>query len=438
MLKWQDDIPHAEYEPEEPLFILYTEKVKKQILRINNVHQAMIFLEQQGLPFTEISAENFLWHLSEDGVPLDVILSLTDKENKEFLKINDESSLCSFFKERGFSFTHKAADDFLRYSRSNYFRRSEIITIRLHVKAAFHGSEVLVKSVWDPSRYDRYPETCTVSADFIEFHPNFVGFYVRRFEGSKELKHLIFPEGVTKVPNGICYECTSLESVSLPSTVTFIGHLAFYNCVHLRRINIPQNLNKIGYGAFKNCIKLQTEGMPESIEEKRKREAEYIMGLKKAAQKDAHLKIQQLMESRQDDVLSVLKDLTTAMNIFFMIEFRELLHQDSDYFFSARELQAPDMESVQEIPEKEFESEVYHFFEDSITEFSPYPNKIIYSFSAKRIGPYIITIILDALRSINAQLFRGDIPVINKSSLYAFLTIRSGNRWYLIWGEYDH
>ena len=52
------------------------------------------------------------------------------------------------------------------------------------------------------------------------------------------LKLLEIPEGVTDIPNDMCYYCSHLTEVVLPSTVTSMGASVFGYCTSLKKIII--------------------------------------------------------------------------------------------------------------------------------------------------------------------------------------------------------
>jgi hypothetical protein len=70
---------------------------------------------------------------------------------------------------------------------------------------------------------------------------------------------------VTKISDGLFYNCWSLKSVNIPSAVTSIGRQAFYKCVALTSIDIPSAVKSIGQGAFSYCKKLTSVTVPNSV-----------------------------------------------------------------------------------------------------------------------------------------------------------------------------
>lgn len=56
--------------------------------------------------------------------------------------------------------------------------------------------------------------------------------------------------GLTTIPEGCFYWCTSLQSITLPSTVTSIGQYAFYGCSGIREFVFPATVNSFGYNSL--------------------------------------------------------------------------------------------------------------------------------------------------------------------------------------------
>ena len=76
---------------------------------------------------------------------------------------------------------------------------------------------------------------------------------------------LIIPDGVTSIPHGAFYGCTSITSVTIPNTVTSIGTNAFYGCTGLTSIEIPDGVTSISSSAFGNCTNLTSIIIPDSV-----------------------------------------------------------------------------------------------------------------------------------------------------------------------------
>lgn len=69
-------------------------------------------------------------------------------------------------------------------------------------------------------------------------------YYIQ--EGISSVK---LPEGITKIPNGLFYNCTLLKSIDIPESVTEIGDCAFQGTT-LNNVIIPNSVTRIGKYAF--------------------------------------------------------------------------------------------------------------------------------------------------------------------------------------------
>ena len=59
---------------------------------------------------------------------------------------------------------------------------------------------------------------------------------------------------VTRIENGVFYNCKKIESVKIPDTIIDIGDNAFYECSNIKEITIPYSVVSIGSYAFGVCI----------------------------------------------------------------------------------------------------------------------------------------------------------------------------------------
>ena len=109
------------------------------------------------------------------------------------------------------------------------------------------------------------------------------------FEGCTSLTNVIFPKGITRIPNWLFYNCPGLRTITIPDTVTSIGGRAFSQCEKLRTVNLPdslvtiegdyafaespalteitlpKNLETVGERAFADCANLQKVVFPEGL-----------------------------------------------------------------------------------------------------------------------------------------------------------------------------
>lgn len=70
------------------------------------------------------------------------------------------------------------------------------------------------------------------------------------FKNSTSLLSIVFENGRTTIPIGVCQGCTGLNSVTLPDTLDLIGSSAFDGCTALRTINFPSSLRYIDMYVF--------------------------------------------------------------------------------------------------------------------------------------------------------------------------------------------
>ncbi|GHU77121.1 hypothetical protein AGMMS49992_24120 [Clostridia bacterium] len=76
-------------------------------------------------------------------------------------------------------------------------------------------------------------------------------------------KHLIIEEGVTELPNYMCWRWRKLETVQFPSTLTRIAK-AFEQCESLKSVDIPEGVVSLA-DAFNYCGSLATVKLPSTL-----------------------------------------------------------------------------------------------------------------------------------------------------------------------------
>ena len=112
-------------------------------------------------------------------------------------------------------------------------------------------------------------EGCVVPKDvtIVRFHPSVVEVENGAFSDCRQLREVVFNDGLKKIGSTAFWYCTSLSSITLPSTVTEIDTAAFYNCINLRKVVLNDGLQKIGASAFYKCISLSSITFPSTVVE---------------------------------------------------------------------------------------------------------------------------------------------------------------------------
>lgn len=68
--------------------------------------------------------------------------------------------------------------------------------------------------------------------------------------------HVVIPEGVEQLRNGVFWNCLSAKKITIPDTVKSLGGDTFYNCENLTYLTIPSSVVIMGDNPFANCPKL--------------------------------------------------------------------------------------------------------------------------------------------------------------------------------------
>ena len=92
-----------------------------------------------------------------------------------------------------------------------------------------------------------------------------VGYGV--FSHCKQLREVVFNDGLQKIGAYAFCGCSSLERLTLPSTVTEIGYNAFNGCTNLRVVVLNEGLQEIEYWAFCGCTSLERLTVPSTVTE---------------------------------------------------------------------------------------------------------------------------------------------------------------------------
>ena len=112
-------------------------------------------------------------------------------------------------------------------------------------------------------------EGCAVPKDvtIVLFHPSVVEVEYVVFKECRELREVIFNDGLKKIGKLAFWDCKSLSSITLPPTVTEIEREAFRNCSNLREVVFHEGLQTIGQCAFLDCTSLSRITLPSTVTE---------------------------------------------------------------------------------------------------------------------------------------------------------------------------
>lgn len=85
------------------------------------------------------------------------------------------------------------------------------------------------------------------------------------FDGCKGLEKVVIPSSVTEIESGAFAGCSGLCEIDIPSGITYIDSEVFGGCTGLRRIVIPSSVTTIYDGAFLRCTALEEIVIPKSV-----------------------------------------------------------------------------------------------------------------------------------------------------------------------------
>ena len=91
------------------------------------------------------------------------------------------------------------------------------------------------------------------------------GIASNAFAAIKNLKEIIFSEGIQEIGNDVCYFCENLEYVSMPNGITKIGESAFEFC-NIKSVNIPDTTIEIGAYCFAHSEIVDKLFIPKSVQ----------------------------------------------------------------------------------------------------------------------------------------------------------------------------
>ena len=85
------------------------------------------------------------------------------------------------------------------------------------------------------------------------------------FSNCTNITTFVFGDEVSQVPDYLCYELSSLTTVTIPNSVTSIGADAFSSCTGLTSVTIGNSVTSIDDRAFYGCTGVTTVTIPESV-----------------------------------------------------------------------------------------------------------------------------------------------------------------------------
>ena len=100
---------------------------------------------------------------------------------------------------------------------------------------------------------------------FADMYANPLQRAHRLFIEEKEVKELIIPENITKIPDYTFFTCNSLTSVAIPKTITSIGKSAFQGCENITSLDLSNAVCSMKESAFSGCDGLTSVFIPHGI-----------------------------------------------------------------------------------------------------------------------------------------------------------------------------
>ena len=85
------------------------------------------------------------------------------------------------------------------------------------------------------------------------------------FHDCRQLKEVVFNEGLRKIGYGSFYNCKVLQSITLPSTLIEVGKDAFHYCTSLREVVLNEGLQKLDINSFYGCASLKSITLPSTV-----------------------------------------------------------------------------------------------------------------------------------------------------------------------------
>lgn len=86
------------------------------------------------------------------------------------------------------------------------------------------------------------------------------------FSDRKDIRSVVFEEGITGIGNFLFSENRYIESVKFADSIEYIGESSFSRCFTLQSVTLPKNVKSIGRGAFQWCNVLESVTLNEGLE----------------------------------------------------------------------------------------------------------------------------------------------------------------------------
>lgn len=99
----------------------------------------------------------------------------------------------------------------------------------------------------------------------VEFGDNISALGAYAFYNYSNVTSILFPEGITQIPESFCASCGSLQHINFPDSVTSIGQGAFSGCISLKQLDIPDTVSTVYYNAFTDCHGLEKVFIPKYL-----------------------------------------------------------------------------------------------------------------------------------------------------------------------------
>ena len=107
--------------------------------------------------------------------------------------------------------------------------------------------------------------TVTKIVTHVRCHSSTTQINEIEFQNCKQLKEVIFNEGLQTIEINAFMGCDALKSITLPSTVTELYMGAFDSCKGLKDVSLNEGLQIIGTYAFLCCYALKSITIPSTV-----------------------------------------------------------------------------------------------------------------------------------------------------------------------------